>query len=329
MNTKFSRYTLFLLVTMLAALFSACAPPTAKLKVSRDDVKAGEPVTVSWETKNAKSIELNGEKVDKIGGKSVIPKETTKFEIVARRGKKEARDSATVNVTVIKPAAPTISLRAESSSLERGQNTKLRWESANTKILTITGLGEVPGTGEREVSPRVSTTYTATALGDGGNATASVRVTVTDPPAPEPPAERPRVSTPPPAAPPIADQFRNQMKPVFFDYNKSDVRASEQDKLRRIAEWLNLERNRTIVFRLEGNCDPRGTSEYNLGLGDRRARAVKDFLVSLGVDPARIETVSYGSEKAAGSDEGSPETGPSWANDRRAEFVYLRGGDQP
>ncbi len=330
MSHQISRYTLLLLVTTLAALLSACAPPTAKIKVSRNDVKAGEPITVSWETKNAKTIELNGEKVDKVGGKSVIPKETTKFEIVAKRGKKEARDSATVNVTTTRPAAPTVALRAESSSLERGQNTKLRWESTNANTVTITGLGTVSASGEQEVSPRVSTTYTATALGEGGNATASVRITVTDPAPPEPPAERPRTTTAPTPPPtPIADLFRNVLKPVFFDYNKSDIRPAEQEKLRRIAEWLNLERNRSIVFRVEGNCDPRGTAEYNLGLGDRRARAVKDFLASLGVDPNRVETVSYGSEKAAGSSEGSPETPPSWANDRRAEFVYLRGGDRP
>lgn len=330
MSHQFSRYTLFLLVTTLAALLSACAPPTAKLKVSRTDVKVGEPVTVSWETRNAKTIELNGEKVEKVGGKSVIPKDTTKFEIVAKRGKKEARDSATVNVTTTRAAAPTVALRAESSSLERGQNTKLRWESTNANTLTITGLGTVSATGEQEVSPRVSTTYTATALGEGGNATASVRITVTDPAPPDPPADRPRTTAKTEAPPtPIADLFRNVLKPVFFDYNKSDIRPAEQEKLRRIAEWLNLERNRSIVFKAEGNCDPRGTAEYNLGLGDRRARAVKDFLASLGVDPNRIETVSYGSEKAAGSDEGSPETAPSWANDRRTEFVYLRGGDRP
>lgn len=330
MNPKSSRAPLSFLVLSLAALLSACAPPTAKLNVSRNDIKAGEPVTVKWETQNAKSVELNGEKVEKVGAKSVIPKESMKFEIVARRGKKEARDSASVNVATTKAAAPTITLRADSSSLERGQNTRLRWESANAKIVTISGLGEVPGSGEREVSPRVSTTYTATALGDGGNATASVRVSVTDPEPPPPPAERPRTTAKPPEpAPPIADIFRNTLKAIFFDYNKSDLRAGEQEKLRRAAEWLNLERNRGIVFRIEGNCDPRGTSEYNLGLGDRRARAVKEFLVSLGVDPARIETVSYGSEKAGGSDEGVPENVPSWAHDRRAEFVYLRGGDRP
>src|SRR5262249_56444756 len=125
-----------------AVLAGACAPPTAKLTVSRNDVKSGEPVTVKWETKNAKEITLNGEKVDKIGGKSVIPKDTTKFEVVAKRGKKEARDSATVTATTTRAAAPTVTLKADQSSLERGQNTMLRWSTENAKIVTISGLGE-------------------------------------------------------------------------------------------------------------------------------------------------------------------------------------------
>ncbi len=329
MTRKFHQLTLMVAVVGLAVFLSACAPPTAKLTVSKNEVNSGEPITVKWETKNAKEVTLNGEKVDRIGGKSVIPKDTTKFEVVATRGKKEARDSATVTVNTTKAVAPTVTLKADQSAIERGQNTKLSWETTNAKIITISGLGEVAAKGEREVSPRVSTTYTATALGDGGNATASVRVTVTDPP-PPPIAERPRtVAENKPTEPAIAEQFRNLMRAIFFDYNKSDILDSEKDKLRRIAEWLNRENNRSIVFRVEGNCDPRGTAEYNLGLGDRRASAVKDFLASLGVDPGRIETVSYGSEKAAGSSEGSPDSPPSWANDRRADFVYLRGGNRP
>lgn len=330
MTRKLHQLTLLTVVVAMAFLFSACAPPTAKLTVSRNDVNSGEPVTVKWETKNAKEVTLNGEKVDKIGGKSIIPKETTKFEVVAKRGKKEARESATVNVNSTRAAAPTVRLNADQSALERGQNTKLRWETTNSKIVTISGIGEVSGSGEREVSPRVSTTYTATALGDGGNATASVRVTVTDPP-PPPIAERPRtIAEPPkPTNRSAADQFLNVMKPVYFDLDKADIKASEQGKLRTLADWLNRENNRTIIFKIEGNCDPRGTSEYNLGLGDRRARAVKDFLVSLGVDPGRIETVSYGSEKATGRDEGEAGIVGSWANDRRADFIYLRGGDKP
>src|SRR5262245_60322026 len=315
-----------LVMVLMAVLFGACASPTAKLTVSRNDVTAGEAVTVKWETKNAKDITLNGQKVDKIGGKSVTPSDTTKYEIVARRGKKTARDSATVTVTVVKAPEPRVSLTAEQSALELGQSTKLRWSAENAKIVTITGLGEVQSSGEREISPRASTTYTATALGDGGSATASARVTVTEPPPPPQPQ--------PPAPEPVkvpsgAEQFKAVAKSIFFDYDKSDLLQPEQDKLRTLAEWLNLERNRSIAFRIEGNCDPRGTAEYNLGLGDRRARAIQAFLVSLGVDPGRMETMSYGSEKAQGTDEGSSSSPPSWAYDRRGDFVYLRGDIRP
>jgi peptidoglycan-associated lipoprotein len=324
MNRKLSSWGGLLFV----ALIAACAPPTAKLKVSRTNVKPGDPVTVSWETKNAKSIELNGEKVAKVGAKSISPGQTTKFEVVAKRGKKEARDTATVNVETTRAAAPTVTLRAEPSAIERGQNTTLKWSTENAKSVTIVGLGNLPPTGEQEISPRISTTYTATAIGDGGDATASTRVTVTDPPPPAP-AERARTVTEPVAPTAVADEFRRVLQPIFFDYDKSDIKQSEQDKLRRIAEWLNRANNRSIVFRIEGNCDPRGTAEYNLGLGDRRARAVKDFLLSLGLDPSRLENVSYGSEKAQGTSEGAPEVAPSWANDRRADFVYVRGGERP
>jgi peptidoglycan-associated lipoprotein len=327
--TRKIKHSIFsgLVMVLMAVLFGACASPTAKLTVSRNDITAGEAVTVKWETKNAKEISLNGQKVDKIGGKSVTPADTTKFEIVAKSGKKTARDSATVTVAIVKAPEPKVSLTAEQSALELGQSTKLRWATENAKIVTITGLGEVPGSGERDISPRASTTYTATALGDGGSATASARVTVTEPPPPQPP---PVVTAPPPpAAPPAAEQFRERARSIFFDYDKSELLQPEQDKLRTLAEWLNIDRNRSIAFRIEGNCDPRGTAEYNLGLGDRRSRAIRDFLVSLGLDPNRIETLSYGSEKAQGTQEGSSSSPPSWAYDRRGDFVYLRGGDRP
>jgi len=324
MTNKLMRMTSVSSLFLLVLLISACAPPVAKIKVSRTEVKPGDPVTVSWETKNAKKIEVNGEKVEKIGAKTVTPKQTTTYEVIARRGSKEARDRAEITVTVVKPPMPTITLRAEPSAIDLGKNTMLRWQANNASTVTISGLGEVPSSGQREVSPRVSTTYTATAIGEGGNATASTRVTVTDPAPPPPAPEKPK----PAPEPPIAEQFRNQVRPVFFDYNKTDILPEGKEQLRRIADWLNLERNRQIVFRVEGYCDPRGTSEYNLGLGDRRSRAVKDFLISLGVDDSRIEIVSFGNEKAAGTDEGAASAPPSWAHDRRAELVYVRGGER-
>jgi peptidoglycan-associated lipoprotein len=325
MKSKIDKLSLLLFVLLISILISACAPPTAKIKVSRSEIKAGEPVNVTWETKNAKSIELNGQTVDKTGSKTFTPSQTTNYEIVARRGKKLARDRTSVTVEIIKPPAPTARLTAEPDAIERGKNTKLKWSTANAKIITIEGLGEVPASGEREISPRVSTTYTLSGVGDGGTATASARVTVVDPP-PPPVAERPRVTDPGPS---IEQQFRTIMASIFFDLDKFDLKASEEDKLRRMADWLNQDKNRTISFVIEGNCDPRGTAEYNIGLGDRRARTVKDFLASLGVDPNRIDTISYGIEKAKGTDEGSPDVVPSWANDRRDDFVYKSGGVKP
>ena len=305
---------------------AGCAPPAVKMKVSRDEVRQGDPVTVSWEAKNAKSIELNGQKVEKIGAQTVTPGDTTKYEVVAKRGSKEARDSATVKVN--KPSnapSPTVTLRAEPSNIEHGQNTTLRWSSDNARTVSILGIGDLPGSGEREVSPRISTTYTATAVGDGGTATASARVTVTDPAAASGATRERTTSGASNAA--IAAEFARYFPSVYFALDRSDLGSGEQEKLRKAAEWLQQERNRTIQFRLEGNCDPRGTAEYNLGLGDRRARAVRDFLVSLGIDANRMEVISYGLEKAQGSSEGSPGRAPSWANDRRADTIYLRGGE--
>ncbi|MCI0392797.1 MAG: OmpA family protein [Acidobacteria bacterium] len=314
-----------LMCVLMAAIFGwSCARPVAKLKVSRNEIKQGDPVTVSWETKNAKSVLLNGEKVEKLGAKTVTPKQTTIYELIAKRGKKEASDKATIKVEIVKKPAPTIALRSEPSAIERGHNSLLKWSTENSKIVTISGLGEVPASGEREISPRVSTTYTGTAMGEGGTATASTRITVTDPPVPI--ADRPR-TTSDKTSPTIAQQFNKAVTPIYFDFNEADLKPSEQEKLRRMAEWLLKDKNRTISFRIEGNCDPRGTAEYNLGLGDRRAREAKEFFISLGVDPNRIDTISYGLEKAKGSSEGSQEIVPSWAHDRRDDFTYLRGGD--
>jgi peptidoglycan-associated lipoprotein len=322
MNRKFKQLSLLLFVLLISGLISACAPPTAKIKVSRNEIKAGEPVTVSWETKNAKNIELNNQRVEKIGSKTFTPKETTNYQIVATRGKKEARDRTTVTVEIIKPPQPTAELRADPGAIERGKNTTLRWSTQNANQVSIEGLGDVPPSGEREISPAVSTTYVLTGKGEGGTATASARVTVSDPPPPV--ATRPKVVDP---GPPIEDLFKSSVKAIFFDLDKSDLNQPEQDKLRAAADWLNKDRFRTIAFRVEGNCDPRGTAEYNLGLGDRRARAIRDFLVSLGIDVNRIETISYGLEKASGSEEGSSAAPPSWAFDRRGDFVYIRGGN--
>jgi peptidoglycan-associated lipoprotein len=82
---------------------------------------------------------------------------------------------------------------------------------------------------------------------------------------------------------------------VNFDYDKYDLRSDAQAILRGQAAWLNQNPSRTVT--VEGHCDERGTREYNLGLGERRANAVKQYLVSLGVSAGRLKTISYGKER--------------------------------
>ncbi len=103
---------------------------------------------------------------------------------------------------------------------------------------------------------------------------------------------------------------------VYFDFDRSDVKASEQPKLEALAKIM--EENPTYAVRVEGSCDERGSPEYNRGLGQRRAESVRSSLVSLGVAEARIDTLSNGSEKPAvpgAADENGH------AKNRRAEFV--------
>ena len=105
------------------------------------------------------------------------------------------------------------------------------------------------------------------------------------------------------------------LKDAFFDYDKSDLRDDARAVLSSDAEWLK--RYRTVQFLIEGHCDERGTSEYNLSLGDRRANAAKEYLVSLGVDASRIKTVSYGKERPF-CNESSEDC---WQKNRRAHFL--------
>ena len=107
--------------------------------------------------------------------------------------------------------------------------------------------------------------------------------------------------------------------PVYFAYNDSSVPAGERSKISVVAGFLRD--NPGIVLVVEGNCDERGTNEYNMSLGEYRANAVRDALTAEGVSGSRIQTVSYGEERPAvfGSDESA------WSQNRRAEFSFYKG----
>jgi len=113
------------------------------------------------------------------------------------------------------------------------------------------------------------------------------------------------------------EEKEGMFKDIYFDFDKYDVQDTYKPELKSIAAWMT--KNSGAKMSIEGHCDERGTNEYNLALGDRRAKAVKDFLVSLGVPSSRIETISYGEEKPLCTEH----TEECWAKNRRAHFVVL------
>lgn len=322
MLNKVLRFVLIMSISALIVGAIGCAKPQVAVQVSKDKIEQGQDVKVSWTSKDAKTVTLNGEKVDKVGSKVVTPQSTTTYMAVATRGKKEARDSKTVDVSG-RGARPSISISADPEGIVRGQSTTLRWHSTNAEKVTITDVGTVPSSGSRAVSPSQSTTYTATATGPGGSDDASTRVTVSE----EPTRGTTRTDTGGGGGG-LGAIFNQNVRIIFFNYDKAELLPEAKETLRRAAQWLTENRYRTVTFRIEGNCDPRGTEEYNLGLGERRAQAAREFLASLGVDASRATTISYGKERAEGTHEGSPNSPPSWAHDRNDSFAYLSGGSK-
>jgi peptidoglycan-associated lipoprotein len=199
------------------------------------------------------------------------------------------------------PAARINSFGTEPRSIQRGQSATLSWSVANSTDISIdNGIGAIAANGTRQVFPNNTTTYTLTARSAGGNDTRSVTVEVTAPPAPPPPpAARPRISG--------LDMFNSDVVSAgdaLFDYDKSDIRDDARQVLTRDADALKriFAADPTFSVVLEGHCDERGSAEYNLGLGDRRATAAKDFLVQLGVPEAKIRTISYGKDRPVCTD---------------------------
>ena len=185
-------------------------------------------------------------------------------------------------------AAPTASFSANPTAIEKGQSSTLSWTTTNATNVSIDqGIGDVSTSGSRSVSPSVSTTYTLTAKGPGGTKEETARVTVTSPPPPPPP--------PPPVSKTLEELFSESVRDVYFDYDKSDIRDDAKPALTAAADFLK--KNGGVKFSIEGHCDERGSEEYNLGLGDRRANAIKNYLVSLGVGADRMNTISYGKER--------------------------------
>ena len=207
---------------------------------------------------------------------------------------------------VAPPARPTVNLQASPTMIQKGQSVTLTWSSTNATSLSLSpGIGNVSAEGSQQVTPQDSATYTLTATGPGGSADANVHVTVSAPPPPAPKA----------AEPTMQELFDKEVKDAYFDYDKADIRADARDALSQTAQFLRSYPQ--IKVAIEGHCDERGSTEYNLALGDRRAAAAKQFLASLGISADRMETVSYGKERPFCS----ASTEECYKQNRRAHIV--------
>ena len=212
--------------------------------------------------------------------------------------------------SVASPARPTVTLQSSSTFIQRGESVTLTWSSTNATSLSLSpGVGNVSPEGSTRVTPPDSITYTITATGPGGTADSSVHITITAPAPPPAPVTR---------EPSLQEMFDKGVKDAYFDYDKADVRTDARDALSQTAQVLRSYPQLKVV--IEGHCDERGSTEYNLALGDRRAASAKQFLVSLGISADRMETVSYGKERQFCS----ASTEECWQQNRRAHFVMAK-----
>jgi peptidoglycan-associated lipoprotein len=204
------------------------------------------------------------------------------------------------------PTAPTATLAANPGVILQGQSTVLTWQTSNANEITIAGLGTLPPSGSRSITPTESTTYILVAKGPGGTKEVSARVTVNAPIA--------KVTAPP--SPSDEDLFGKNVKDVFFDYDKSVIRPDQTSTVQNDAVFLSQHPN--IKVFIEGHCDDRGSEEYNIALGTNRAESVKQVLLQHGISAERIKTISYGKEKPFCTQDNEQ----CWQQNRVDHFVF-------
>jgi len=207
------------------------------------------------------------------------------------------------------PKAVTATLSANPTSIQAGQSATLTWSTENATDVALDG-NKVDPSGSQTVSPTQTTTYHLTAKGAAGTQEATAQVEVAAKPTPTP--------TPAPTPNPITDEqlFAQMVKDVYFDYDKADLRPDAQQALAQAAQLIKQKGWRVQI---EGNCDERGSTEYNLALGERRADAARQALTQNGISPDALKTISYGKEKPVCNESNED----CWQKNRRDHFTLL------
>jgi peptidoglycan-associated lipoprotein len=234
--------------------------------------------------------------------------------IVAIAGCGKKKTAATGNTAPpLSGPTPTAQLTATPSTITAGDQVVLSWRTTDATNISIEGIGDLPSSGVKTVTPTQSTNYHLVARGDGGSADATARVTVN---AAQMAVAVPQDSS---ASNMTADEeFRANVQDVFFDYDSYDVRGDGQAALSKSAAYLASHPNVHVV--IGGYCDERGSNEYNLTLGQSRGTAAREALIQAGISGDRLKVISYGKEKPFCTES----TEECWQQNRRAGFSIDR-----
>jgi peptidoglycan-associated lipoprotein len=210
------------------------------------------------------------------------------------------------------PEKPVIALFAASpGTIDKGSDTTLRWTVSNANRVEIApALGQVQESGSRRIFPNADTVYVLTARGAGGTASAKASVSVLVHAASKMPDQATR------------DQIQallDRIQDAYFDYNKHNLRPDAQHTLAADAKTLSdiLKQYPDYRLTVQGYCDERGSEEYNLALGDKRASQAKEYLASLGIPDTQLKTISYGKEHPVCTDHDEE----CWQRNRRAHIT--------
>jgi len=223
-----------------------------------------------------------------------------------KKGPPPSTETAPPAATTALP--PTAQITATPNVVSAGDQVQLSWRTTDATSVSIDGVGDVPTSGVKSVTPTASTSYHLVARGDGGTADATARVSVNSPPAVQVPVNTMSAE----------EEFKANVQDIFFDYDTYDVRSDAQATLSKDASFLAGHPDVKVV--IGGYCDERGSNEYNLALGQNRADAAKNALVTAGVAASRIRVISYGKEKPFCSES----TEECWQQNRRAGFTLDR-----
>jgi peptidoglycan-associated lipoprotein len=210
------------------------------------------------------------------------------------------------------PEKPEIVLFAAApGTIDQGGDTTLRWTVQHADNVRIApALGKVDESGSRRVFPATDTVYTLTATGPGGTASATAKVGILVHAASRMPDQATRNQI---------QELLNRIQDAYFDYDKHNIRPDAQAALAADAKTLGeiLKQYPDYKLTVQGYCDERGSEEYNLALGDKRANQAKEYLASLGVPDAQLRTISYGKEKQICSEHDEA----CWQKNRRAHIT--------